>query len=62
MNYCIFENVRLGPAYPKNAAKTRFVPIFACVFDVLRFSLEAALAADDGLKRPRVGELGLIYP
>ena len=32
-----------------------------CVPCFPRFSLEAALAADDGLKRHRVGEIGPIY-
>ena len=46
-----FQNVGLGRAYPKMQLKPE---LEMCLFNVFHFS-EAALAADDGFKRHRVG-------
>ena len=48
-----FQNVCLGPGYPKMQLKHDFEQMLRVVAEVFRFSLEAALAADDGFTRPR---------
>ena len=48
------QNVRLGTRYPKMQLKPD-LELFLRVFEVVRFSVKAALAADDGFKRARVG-------
>ena len=50
-----FQNVRLGPRYPKMHLKPDLEPFLRVFSMFFVFSLEAALAADDAFKRAPCG-------